>query len=239
MAAYNANGGGARPPFEELAVLRLESGHDGTRESGRDSKGAGRPADVRREPWLSAEHRRNLEVESGLSPQIVNARGYRTVSTKTELRQLGFAGSQCNPPGLLIPIHSPPGEIVNYQFRPDLPRINDGRPVKYETPRGSRMTLDVHPFARQMLGDPSVPLFVTEGIRKGDALASRGLCAVALLGVWNWRGTNGQGGKVALPGWESIALNGRKVYIVFDSDVMTKPQVHGALTRLKSFLEVK
>jgi Domain of unknown function (DUF3854) len=82
-----------------------------------------------------------------------------------------------------------------------------------------------------------VPLFVTEGIKKGDALVSRGLCAVALLGVWNWRGTNAKGGKIALPEWEDIALNGRKVYIVFDSDVMTKPGVQKALSRLKAFLE--
>jgi hypothetical protein len=140
---------------------------------------------------------------------------------------------------LLVPIHSPAGEVVNYQFRPDQRRIKDGKPIKYDTPKGSRMTLDVHPFAREKLGDPSVPLFLTEGVKKGDALVSRGLCAVMLLGVWNWRGTNEHGGKAALPEWELIALNGRRVYIVFDSDVMTKPQVHAAQARLKAFLEVK
>jgi hypothetical protein len=180
-----------------------------------------------------------LLKESGISPEVVRERDYRTVETKAELKRLGFADSQCNPPGLLVPIYSPTGEIVNYQFRPDLPRIKDGRPIKYETPRGSRMTLDVHPFAWEKLGDPSAPLFVTEGVKKGDALVSRGLCAVALLGVWNWRGANESGGKVALPEWELIALNDRQVYIVFDSDVMLKIQVHAALARLVEFLEVK
>jgi hypothetical protein len=101
------------------------------------------------------------------------------------------------------------------------------------------MVLDVHPFARHKLGDPSVPLFITEGTKKGDALVSRGLCAVTLLGVCCWRGKNDKGGKVALPEWEHIALNGRRVYVVFDSDVMTKPEVHAALARLKAFLEAK
>ena len=32
---------------------------------------------------------------------------------------------------------------------------------------------------------------------------------MALLGVWNWRGTTGQGGKVALPDFEVVALNDR------------------------------
>jgi hypothetical protein len=82
-----------------------------------------------------------------------------------------------------------------------------------------------------------IPLFITEGIKKADALVSRELCAVALIGVWNWRGTNEHGGKMALPEWESVALNDRGVYIIFDSDVMEKREVYAALCRLKSFLE--
>src|SRR6185436_14242935 len=35
---------------------------------------------------------------------------------------------------------------------------------------------------------------------------------------------------------ESIALNGREVYLAFDSDVTTKPQVQHALSRLGGFL---
>ena len=190
---------------------------------------------------LSSAHKRTLFEKSGIGTRVAVKRGYRTVTSKAELEGLGFGRSQRIVPTLLIPVCSPTGEVVSYQSRPDQPRIGkDGRPIKYETPHGSRMVLDVHPFAREMLGDPSVPLFITEGIKKGDALVSRGLCAVTLLGVWNWRGTNEQGGKVALPEWEHIALNNdRQIYIVFDSDVMLKPQVHAALARLKSFLEVK
>ena len=67
-----------------------------------------------------------------------------------------------------------------------------------ETPAKSRMALDVPPTVRHLLGDPNVPLFITEGVKKADALASRGLCAVALLGVWNFRGVNDQGGKTPI-----------------------------------------
>jgi hypothetical protein len=186
---------------------------------------------------LAAHHRTMLVQESSIKPKVIEARGYRTVETKAELERLGFGRAQRNVPGLLLPIYAPGGEISLYQLRPDEPRIKNGRPVKYETPGGSRMALDVHPFAREKLGDPSVPLFITEGIKKGDALVSRGLCAVALVGVWNWRGTNEHGGKTALPEWEYVALNDREVYIVFDSDVMLKQQVYTALARLKPFLE--
>jgi hypothetical protein len=187
---------------------------------------------------LAEQHKKMLIVESSIARDVAEARGYRTIEKKVELKTLGFADRQCNPPGLLIPIYSPTGEIVNYQFRPDQPRIDkNGKSVKYETPSGTRMVLDVHPFARKRLSDPTVPLFITEGIKKGDALVSRKLCAVALLGVWNWRGRNDDGGLTALAEWDYVALNDREVYIVFDSDVMLKPQVHKAMVRLKAFLE--
>ncbi|MBA3789758.1 MAG: DUF3854 domain-containing protein [Rubrobacter sp.] len=99
------------------------------------------------------------------------------------------------------------------------------------------MALDVHPAMRKAVRDPSRPLFVTEGIKKGDALTSQDLATVSLVGVWNWRGTNEHGGKTALSGWEYVALEGRKVYIVFDSDVMEKREVYAALSRLKTFLQ--
>jgi len=125
---------------------------------------------------LSKDHKRMLFEESRLSARVVVKRGYRTVTRSAELERLGFGRSQRSTPTLLVPIWSPPGEIVLYQSRPDEPRIgNHGKPVKYETPVGASMTLDVHPFCRGRLGDPNAPLFVTEGIKKGDALVSRGL----------------------------------------------------------------
>lgn len=174
---------------------------------------------------------------SAISPEVVAARGYRSVQVKAELKSLGFSEQQIRVPALLIPIWGAAGEVVLYQARPDLPRIKDGKAIKYETPTKARMAVDVPPTARARLGDPTVPLFVTEGVRKADAAVSQGLCCIALLGVWAWRGSNDLGGKVALPDWEWVTLSGRPVYIVFDSDVMTKAQVHEALARLRGFLE--
>jgi hypothetical protein len=178
-----------------------------------------------------------LLAASAISDAVATGRGYRSVTEKVELRSLGFSENQARVPALLLPVWDVNGKIALYQARPDEPRVEKGKPVKYETLAGSRMTLDVPPSIRGQLGDPSIPLWITEGIRKADASVSAGLCCIALLGVWNWRGTNDRGGKVALPDWESIALNGRVVYIAFDSDVMTKPPVRQALERLKAFLE--
>jgi len=42
---------------------------------------------------------------------------------------------------------------------------------------------------------------------------------------------------VALADWEYVALNGRQVYVCYDSDVMLKPEVHKAMSRLAQLLE--
>ena len=98
------------------------------------------------------------------------------------------------------------------------------------------MALDVHPSIRDHIGKRKIPLWITEGERKADAAISQGLCCVAVPGVWNWRG-NAHGGKTLLADWESVALNGRQVYIAYDSDVMTKSEVHSALARLAEVLK--
>ena len=174
---------------------------------------------------------------SGIAEHVIEARGYRTVEVRAELDRLGFGRRQQIVPTLLIPVDGVASGITSYQHRPDTPRTGDrGKPIKYETPRGMRMALDVPPTARAHIGNPLVPLFVTEGIKKADAAVSCGLCCIALLGVWNWRGRNEDGGLTALGDWESIALKDRIVAVVFDSDVKTKPPVRAAMSRLKEFL---
>lgn len=184
-------------------------------------------------------HHQRLIDESGISPDIARTRGYRSIAAKAELARLGFGRNQCQVPALLIPVFNVHGDLATYQARPDTPRVQDGKPLKYETPSGSRMVLDVPRSIKDKLRDPTIPLFLTEGARKADSAVSRGLCCIALLGVWNWRGTNQLGGKTALPDFESIALNGRDVYLAFDSDVVTKPAVRQALDRFSAMLRLR
>jgi hypothetical protein len=186
---------------------------------------------------LSSEHEALIR-RSAISPEVARGRGYRTVTEKTVLRRYGFSEAQRRVPALLIPIRDVRGEVALHQLRPDQPRLNKaGKAVKYETPRGARMVLDVPPQARSQLSDPALPLWITEGARKADAAVSKGLCCVALLGVWNWRGKNEHGGLTALADWEQVALKDRRVNVVFDSDVVGKVEVQRALSRLRAFLE--
>ena len=129
-------------------------------------------------------HRRMLLEESGISPEVAAERGYYTAKTKAELARLGFSKPQRRELALVIPMYSPTGEIVTHQIRPDTPRENGkGKPIKYETPAGSSIHLDVHPSQTERVRDASVPLWVTEGGKNADSLVSRGQCAVALQGA--------------------------------------------------------
>lgn len=182
------------------------------------------------------DHHRALIEASAIAPEVAQARGYRSATTKAQLGELGFGATQRLAPALVIPIHDVRGEIALYLARPDQPRMRDGKVAKYEFPAGSRMALDVPPAVRPRLGDPTCPLVITEGARKADAAVSAGLDCVSLVGTWNWRGSNAQDGKTALPDLEYVAINGREVYIAYDSDVMLKPPVHAALARLGALL---
>jgi putative DNA primase/helicase len=160
-------------------------------------------------PMLLPHHWQQLMDGSGIAPGIITTRGYRSVVPPegyTELKRLGFARQQAKlTPGLLIPVLGLDGQPVLYQHRPDTPRINaKGREIKYETPKNTTMHLDFATGQRDFIGNPAIPLWIGEGIKKVDAVRSRGLCAIGLLGVWNWRGTNLDGGKVALADWESV-----------------------------------
>jgi hypothetical protein len=179
---------------------------------------------------------------SAISPEVAQQRNYQSVDTKARLASIDIPKTHQLTPGLLLPVYGPEcrnGEASTWQYRPDHPRHDSkGRPVKYVTAmRG--MVADVPPAVRPRIGDPSSPLWITEGIRKVDSAITAGIDCIGVLGVWNWRGGNSKGGTTALGAWEHIALNGRDVYLCFDSDVMVKDSVRSALARFTGFLEYR
>jgi hypothetical protein len=113
------------------------------------------------------------------------------------LRELGFGKNQILTPSLHIPGYDVHGQQRPGQIRPDIPRI-DGRKqsgIKYESPAGQSLYLDVSPLIRPRLSNPEIDLYITEGVRKADSAVSHGLCYIALMDVTGWRGTNEDGGE--------------------------------------------
>jgi hypothetical protein len=175
------------------------------------------------------EHHAKLLSDRAISPEIAGARGYRTAENGEQLGRLGFKQYQRRA-GLIIPICDVHGERTSSQLRPDSPR--KAKSGKYENVGGSKIILDVNPAVSRQLRDATIPLDITEGPLKGDAGNSKGLCCVALLGVYAWK----RDGK-ALPDWDLIELADRVVSIIFDSDIATNPNVAQARDGLTAFLQ--
>jgi hypothetical protein len=189
---------------------------------------------------LLPEHFRHLKESSGISGDVICERGYRSISGKPDLEKLHFGHPQQRVPGILIPLWSVDGQEAGYQFRPDHPRNSSrGKPVKYESPLGSSNRIDCPPRCREMLGNPQVPLWITEGSKKADALASNGACAVSVSGVWGFKGKNQFGGITFLADWDYIAVKNRTVYLAFDSDIISKDMVRKALEHIAEHLKRK
>ena len=191
---------------------------------------------------LSPQHEAELN-SSRIDTGLIAGRGYRTVDAdwRDKLSAMGcpaWAMSSDDAfPGLVLPMYEPKtGQFIGFQFKPANPQVKPGtdKTAKYASPSGMGNRLDVHPQCVDRVADVSRPLWITEGIKKGDALASRDLAVVTLTGVWNWRSTEG-----TLAEWEDIPLKGRTVIVCFDADAGLNPSVRNAMMRLVGWLRKK
>jgi hypothetical protein len=205
------------------------------------------------EPRTLSVHDR-AELDSRAIPrQVQDATGYWTEVSPARLAELGFNQRQSHrAPTLVEPIRGVDGEIVGYEIKPLHPQQGqDGKLRKRELPRGWRSRLHVSPLTRKHLGDPHVPLILTESIFKADAAAlwpDAEVCAVGMIGSTGFRGINDKGGSTLLADFESIALKGktdtgeqfgREIWIALDSNVTTNPQVLASGRRLAAKLRAR
>lgn len=215
------------------------------------------------EQRLEKSHRDELIRDSAISPDVVAERGYATVKspnialrdgygrdTREQLRAQGFPSWAIREnyfyPGLLVPMYTPRGQRIPGQWKPRNPVPGpNGKRMRYASAK-SPSRLDVHPRWTKdpdpdgrearlpVIQDPTIPLWITEGVKKADSLTSRDICAVALAGVYNWRNTH-----ATLGDWEDVRLKGREVIICFDADAVIKPDVQRAMARLGKWLKYK
>lgn len=136
---------------------------------------------------LADNHYKMLVEESGIDPEVIDERGYATF---TDSKQLSHFQSTVQKlvPGLHIPSRTVDGEPGPPQYRPDKPRVDgrSGKEIKYETQYRAKLRLDVHPRNLKRILNSTVPLYITEGVKKADSATSRGLCVIALSGVDCW-----------------------------------------------------
>ena len=195
-------------------------------------------------PWptpgggvMIADHHLDMLAASGITPEHAAARGYETITVRRRLEELKFVKAACKcVPGLLIPMlvpTAPPGATSTGPIS----RAGSATGRSSTRRRISSATGWTSRPAWRPVGDPSVPLWVTEGVKKADCGAHYQMCVIAVSGVWNWRGTNDMGGKTAVADWNEIALNGRRVILAFDGDVARKNSAAKALCALADYLK--
>jgi hypothetical protein len=185
-----------------------------------------------------------LTEESGIQLDVVTGRGYYspTATMIAQMTQLEILDPlvQKADSWLAIPIIRPDGAYHGEIIR----RFPSPPKMKYVWPTGARNAVDIHPEARVQLLDRSVPLILTEGIKKADAMFSASIiegieCVpLAINGCWGWR-VQVDGGSIACPDFQDIPLNDRKIYLVVDSDYRTNDDVRRGWDALAQYLESK
>lgn len=186
---------------------------------------------------LLQHHFDQLRNDSAIALDVIRERGYWSATDWRQLDGLLFNGNQkrieCFP-ALVIPQYDRNGDQIHSLLRWDNPRLDwNGHPVKYDHPAGVDLRLDVPPRCVEGLKDLSRPLLWTEGSKKADSLASRGVVAVSTPGVEGWRSPG------AVTDLWGLPLKGREVYCAYDSDVLSKPAVRRAVLALAKWMETK
>lgn len=143
-------------------------------------------------------------------------------------------------------------------FKPDRPRVRDGKPVKYEHPPktpASIFALSIgaevlEKFARYSPGvtpdnfwpwvigaGDAIPVTITEGAKKTGCLLSHGHAAIGLAGIWNF--TDESGG--LKPEIKALCFPGREISIAFDQDSRwrVRNEVSRAARKLAGLLEAE
>ncbi len=193
---------------------------------------------------LSPEHFDYLHRGSGISAEIIAERGYFTVTSPAQLPHMPKSQQRG---GIGIPVYQL-GALYTAITRPDEPRReirDDGKEkiIKYEWPAGTPLCLDLLPRYRAALHDTSIPLCITEGIKKTDAASSQpwGDRAVwiSINGVWGWCRKNADGDRCLLPDFNDMKLRGRRVILIPDSDYDVNPHVKQAFDELATLLQAR
>ena len=206
-----------------------------------------------------------LVEESAIDPAVALERGYENLRHPTnpwDLYEMGYPEKWFRPylrdynlkylctdylpdwywdnligfPALGIPKRSPDQDRIVHEIKPSSHAFNDNRKYIFPPKSEEGMILDVHPRGFEHLQDTSVPAWITEGAKKGDALTSQGVFAISLSGVWGFLQKKFYDGEF-LACFDYIAWEGRKVIIAFDADAKANQSIQDALARLVEGLE--
>jgi hypothetical protein len=201
-------------------------------------------------PSLLPQHLADLR-NSGLSDEQIGACGFYSLSDSTQVARLlhwkqpGRLG-----PCLAIPYRDPNGKATGFvRMKPDLPRTDrrSKKPVRYESPVGLGNRLFIPPgCTRAALADPHTPLLMTEGEKKAAKADQEGFPCLGLTGVYGWQkrrtkthDAEREGERELIDDLAVISWQGRRVFLVFDSDRDQNVQIQWAELHLAQALAAR
>ena len=116
----------------------------------------------------------------------------------------------------------------------DGPKDSKGKPLRYLQPRNASPRLYFAPGVRWgvVLDSAASELWITEGEKKAACACKVGIPTIGIGGVWNWQ-VKGK----PIADLDGVVWRGRKVRVVFDSDVAHNQQVRSAMRALVRELE--
>lgn len=179
---------------------------------------------------LLPHHQRELEA-SGLTAAAIRASGVYS-ETKYENLAAVLGWRKCNKklaPAIVFPFRAGDGVNGYARVKPDRPMTIGGKPAKYLSPKGQPNQVYLPPGAADVLQRPEVELLITEGEKKSLKATQEGFACLGLIGVYGWK--DGKSERL-LPALDRVVWKGRKVYIVFDSDIAHNDQIQDAESRL-------
>lgn len=181
-----------------------------------------------RPPTLRALFLADL-ARSGLSPRDVGRLRLRLLNNPA-VERLGAPRGRA---AYKIPYLTPAGKDTGYFRLRFLTGLDGSKPLRYWQPAESMPRL-YFPPARAFdlaaaLADTQETLYVTEGEKKADRACLAGLVTVGLGGVWSWRSKRAGTPSLAIEDLDLVEWKDRRVVVVFDSDVSSKPAVYQAM----------
>jgi hypothetical protein len=186
----------------------------------------------------------------GIREELLIEAGIRRVTDREARDQFGIRFDPAKDvAGILFPYYSPEtGNRVTARLRRENPeRDENGKAIdKYLSPYGDNRHLFFPPGARELLADPGTVIVLVESEKAALALTAWArrmgikLLAAACGGCWGWRSQhatsrlapNGERVDVSGPVDDLKFCNGRKLYLLLDSNTATNPKVGWARIEL-------
>ena len=171
---------------------------------------------------FAPQHLQDLR-KSGLKDETIRQAGIHSVPPRDINKILGngWFASQVN--SLLEFKYNHGSNFARHKLFPEIVD-KQGHKLKYFQKRGSKPSLYLPPTVKD-LDNAKVPLWIVEGEKKTLRWWQEGFkCSVGLGGCWNWKDSYSLIPKL-IEDFNQIALRGRKVTIISDSDFGTNPNV--------------